>query len=46
MIPDQIGEVLSEPPSRNWAKLIDVETSLPTNIQEPLEQRATREGAD
>jgi hypothetical protein len=28
-----------------WAKLIDFETTLPTNVQELLERRAAREGA-
>ncbi len=28
-----------------WAKLIDFETTLPTNVQELLEQRAAREAA-
>ena len=28
-----------------WAKLIDFETTLPTNVQELLSQRAAREGA-
>ncbi len=28
-----------------WAKLIDFETTLPTNVQELLDQRAVREGA-
>jgi hypothetical protein len=28
-----------------WAKLIDFETTLPTNVQELLDQRAAREGA-